>query len=367
MIPFCLRHLPSLLRYLAPYLAMAGVWLGLSGCYLTQQAYYQNNLINSRLPVSHVLADPATPEDLKDKLKLLEKVKAYAALQGLNSEGAYDSFVDNGQGAMSYLVFAAPIDELTSKTWWFPVVGSVPYLGFFQKADRDEEAAELERQGFDVYRAQSMAFSSLGYFEDPVYSSQFKYSDRMFSHTIFHELVHRTIWVPGSTSFNENLAEFVADQLNHQFIGANVASPSSGLLDKRVARKKTRIAFVDEAKDKLRGFYQGRGRKLLAESRSVFLQEREKILAATYKKYYNPSDSHHRRWNNASLLAASLYLPDYDIFAKAFACTGQQVPAFIAALKRATTELRGQSPTAILSSLCPANETVSDHPRRIAP
>lgn len=336
---------------------------GLPSCYLTRQAYYQNNLINSRQPVSHIIADPGADPATKDKLRLLQKVKAYAALHGLNSDGAYDSFVDNGSGAMSYLVFAAPIDKLKAKTWWFPIVGSVPYLGFFEQADRDAESADLKAAGLDVYDSESMAFSSLGYFEDPVYSSQFRYPDSSFSHTIFHELVHRTIWVPGSTRFNENLAEFVADQLNSQFRGDRRAETegnekSKGRLAERIARKKKLISFVEGAKADLETFYQGEGPKLLATSRNSFLAAREKILAAAYKKYYNPTATSSqqakvsKRWNNARLAAASLYLPDYEIFAKAYACTGSDVLAFIAALKQAVKAAKGQTPEIILASLC---------------
>lgn len=327
----------------------------LSGCYLTRQAYTQNNLVNSRLPVAHVLAHPATSEPVRDKLALLAEVKAYAALKGLASEGAYDAYVDNGDGAMSYLVFAAPIAELRAKTWWFPIVGTVPYLGFFEEADRDAEAAKLKDQGYDVYLGRSMAFSSLGYFEDPIYSSQVHFSDRLFSHTIFHELVHRTIWVPGSTQFNENLAEFVADQLNRSFRKER-ASAEDSLLNRRVAAKKTRIAFIEQAKATLGAFYKGRGQQLLGQSRARFLAEREKILAAVQKKYYKPSQTGAKRaWNNASLLAASLYLPDYAIFTKAYTCAGSTVPAFITALKKAVRGANGQSPETILSSLCSTN------------
>lgn len=353
---------------LAHAIGVALLVLTLPGCYLTHQAYYQNNLINSRRPVGHVEADPATPEPVRAKLELLARVKAYAALKGLNSGGAYEAYVDNGSGAMSYLVFAAPIDKLQAKTWWFPIVGSVPYLGFFERADREAEADRLTAEGLDVYRGRSMAFSSLGYFEDPIYSSQVGYSDRLFSHTIFHELVHRTIWVPGSTQFNENLAEFVADQLNRSFLGEDIPAGESAL-EQRSARKKARIAFIGEAKAALGAFYEGRGRALLAKSRQLFLAEREKILAAVAKKYYKPSQTGASRvWNNASLLAASLYLPDYAIFAKAYACTGSTVPAFIAALKKATQNADGRPPETILATLCPTPATSAQYqPRRKLP
>lgn len=354
-----MRHLKTLCSNLL-LLAMLG---SVQGCYLTQQAYYQNNLLNSRLPVAFVERDPNLSGEDRRKLELLGRVKAYAAQHGLNSEGAYESYVDNGKGAMSYLVFAAPIDELKAKTWWFPIVGSVPYLGYFQKQDREDKAADLADEGLDIYKSQSMAFSSLGYFDDPVYSSQFQYSDRSFSHTIFHELVHRTVWVPGSTRFNENLAEFVADKLSSSFYG-KLLPKEEGLLERRVARKRQFIAFVDEAKERLTAYYQSPASSKprdSAEERQRFLDRRQKILAEVSKKYYNPSGSRYeqamagRTWNNASLLAASLYLPDYDIFAKAYACSGSEVPKFIAALKKAVTTASSSSPSPedILATLCP--------------
>lgn len=352
----------SHLNTLSSNLLLLMVFSSMQGCYLTQQAYYQNNLLNSRQPVAFVERDPDLSSADRRKLQLLGKVKAYAALHGLSSEGAYDSYVDNGKGAMSYLVFAAPIDQLQAKTWWFPIVGSVPYLGYFRKQDREDKAADLADEGLDIYKSRSMAFSSLGYFDDPVYSSQFQYTDRSFSHTIFHELVHRTVWVPGSTRFNENLAEFIADKLTSRFYGQHIPKVE-GLLTKRVQRKRQFIAFVDEAKERLGDYYQDPSRpkpRQSAAERQRFLDERKKILAEVVKKYYNPSGSGYqqamasRSWNNASLLAASLYLPDYEIFAKAYACTGSEVPKFVTALKTAvaTAPASGQPPEDILATLC---------------
>jgi len=102
---------------------------------------------------------------------------------------------------------------LESITWWFPIVGRVPYLGYFSKADRDSKASELRTEGYDVYETGVGAYSSLGWFDDPIYSPMLRRSEADFAHLIFHELTHRTLWIRGSVEFNENLAEYAADFL----------------------------------------------------------------------------------------------------------------------------------------------------------
>ena len=174
----------------------------LSGCYVTGQAWHQNNLLNSRRPI----------------LLLLQEILAFAGQAGLNVRGAYRYYIELPQPVVSYLVYGAKADRLEAVTWWFPIVGRVPYLGFFDKGDRDDKAGELEAQGYDVYRGAAAAFSSLGWFEDPVFSSMLRRRSSALAHLFFHELTHRTYWAAGSAEFNENLAEFVAHRLTREFL-----------------------------------------------------------------------------------------------------------------------------------------------------
>src|SRR5690606_18969091 len=109
-------------------------------------------------------------------------------------------------------------DRLEFVTWWFPVVGSVPYIGYFDKADRDAKATELKQQGYDVSVGGAGAFSSLGWFEDPIFSSMLDRGPADTAHLFIHELTHRTLWIPGSTEFNENLAEYVSYRLTPQYL-----------------------------------------------------------------------------------------------------------------------------------------------------
>src|SRR5690606_17982044 len=129
-----------------------------------------NNLYNSRRHTDDLLRDPTTPAPVRTKLLRLKELRAYAHSQGLAAGEAYRYYIHLPEPSVSYVVQAAYPDRLQSLTWWFPIVGTVPYLGFFDRQARDEKAAELSRQGYDVETAGVSAFSSLGWFEDPIYS-----------------------------------------------------------------------------------------------------------------------------------------------------------------------------------------------------
>src|SRR5207248_1330211 len=145
-----------------------------------------------------VLADPATKPQVKAKLELVGRVLAYAANEGLETEGAYHYVIQTQLPVVSYIVEAAEPDRLEFVTTWFPVIGAVPYLGYFREEERDAKAAEYAAKGLDVYKSAAGAFSSLGWFDDPIFSAMLSHGDADTAHLFFHELTHRTLWVPGS-------------------------------------------------------------------------------------------------------------------------------------------------------------------------
>ena len=189
----------------------------LSSCYLTKQGYRQLGLLTSREPIDDVIKGDKVSAGQKQKLEFTRQTMAYAQSEGLKTEAAYKDYVHLSGDAVSYTVQAAKPTEIRLKTWWFPVVGSVPYLGFFDKSDRDAEAEGLARDGYEIHKGGVAAYSSLGWFADPVYSSMLRRSDVELAHLFFHELTHRTIWLNDGVEFNENLAEYVADVLTDKY------------------------------------------------------------------------------------------------------------------------------------------------------
>jgi predicted aminopeptidase len=303
-----------------------------SSCYVTRQAYFQNNLINGRRPVDEVMRDSAIDADTKTKLAEVKAILAYAREKGLRVEGAYRYFVPMDRNVVSYLVFASAAEKLELKTWWFPIVGRVPYLGYFAKAERDKVAESLRSEGLDVYESGSGAFSSLGWFEDPIYSSMLTKERADLAHLFFHELTHRTYWSPGSVEFNENLAEYVGELLTESYLRAK-ASPAdvSKYLEQRTDRTKFRVwlqglkAAVSQALEK-------GGAEVLAAKAAVY----ELFTKGERREQFSSFDFIGTKpWNNARLMANTLYAPDLERFRRAHACVGSvEASDLLNALKR---------------------------------
>jgi predicted aminopeptidase len=329
------------------------VTLGLTstGCYVTSQAWHQNNLFNSRRPVSEVLADPKTDAKARKALEQTREILAFAQTEGLRAEGAYAYYIETDRPAVSYLVQAARADKLEAVTWWFPVIGRVPYMGFFDERERDEKAAELRADGYDVYVSGVGAFSSLGWFEDPLFTSMLRRGEADLAHLLFHELTHRTLWVSGSTEFNENLAEYVAAIVTRDYLTAKHMTAALRVYDDKRADRRRFKAWLQGLRAELEALYDkppASRQALLAAKAAVFARRTAQPQKPVFKAadyVGDPAD-----WNNAAVLGATLYSPDVTRFAAAAKCVGGGVSAFLAALDAAADEL--DDGFAALDSLC---------------
>ena len=271
------------------------------------------------------MSSEKTSEAERLKLSFAKEVLSFAKAQGLNVGDSYQKYIKVAGDAVSYTAQAARPTELKLKTWWFPVVGSVPYLGFFDKKDRDEFAKSLESEGFEVHRGGVTAFSSLGWFADPVYSSMLRRGDVELANLYFHELTHRTLWLKDGVEFNENLAEFMADRLTTIFFKNR--QRESELVKFNLVRRDYELfrrwlvklrADVQKNLDDSRDF---------AEEIRVSRKNKVVSLAISDKPTFTEVDFvGSGPWNNARIMAAGLYSPDTSKFeeaAKCFAGAGQ--------------------------------------------
>lgn len=185
----------------------------LSGCYILTQAQGQLRILLNSRAIDSLLADPAVPVETKLKLRLVREIKTFGEFElGLRRSRNYESFYDTKGQPITHIVSASRKERFEPYTWWFPIVGDVPYKGFFHKEDAEEEAHELEVQGYDVALGVAAAYSTLGYFPDPVLSTMLDYPEEQLAALLLHELTHGTIYLPGGTEFNEGLASFVGWQ-----------------------------------------------------------------------------------------------------------------------------------------------------------
>lgn len=201
---------------LTQWLALvAGTALAL-GCetagYYTQAATGQWRILAAREPIDTVVAAPETEAQLQQQLRLVQSVRAYASGELRLPVGkAYGAYVDLDDDYPIWNVLAAPEFSLKAKRWCYPIAGCASYRGYFRKADALKKAQQLAGHGYDVYLGPVPAYSTLGWFDDPVLSSFIKWPPDRLAGLLFHELAHRRVYISGDTRFNESFATAVSD------------------------------------------------------------------------------------------------------------------------------------------------------------
>lgn len=199
------------------YIACMLIVLVLGGCetmqYYGQAIYGQCSILLKRRPISEIMADPATPEFLRERLAFILAVRQFAANElRLPVKDNYLTYVELGRPYVVWNVFAAPEFSLKPKTWCYPVVGCVSYRGYFSEHDANHYAAGLQDKDYDVYVAGVTAYSTLGWFDDPVLSTFIQYSKAQSAGLIFHELAHQVLYAKDDTVFNESFATAVEQE-----------------------------------------------------------------------------------------------------------------------------------------------------------
>jgi predicted aminopeptidase len=194
-------------------LGLIGLSLTCSPGYLVRAGWEEAKILSRRRPIPDVIEDPATRASIRRKLQLVQQARTYAASHlDLAVGDSYTTYSWVDSDTLLMVLSAAHPDRFAAYTWWFPVVGRVPYKGFFDFDEAWEEAAALEARGFDTHVRPSGAFSTLGWFNDPLLNTVLRYSDVGIGNTVIHELLHNSIYLPGQAGFNESFANFVGDR-----------------------------------------------------------------------------------------------------------------------------------------------------------
>src|SRR5688572_12421398 len=195
--------------------------------YGLQQGYGQFNIIWNAKPVEHYLTDPTFPDSLKSRLELIKEIRKYAIDSlGLKDTENYKTLYDQKGEEVMWVVMASEPFALKAKEWKFPVIGSVPYKGFFKKERAEKLRKELETEGWDVMVRNPGGWSTLGWFTDPILSKMLMRSEGDLANLIIHEMSHATIFVKDSVEFNENLATFIGDRGAELFLIAKYGKSS---------------------------------------------------------------------------------------------------------------------------------------------
>jgi predicted aminopeptidase len=173
--------------------------------------------MRARQPIEALLADPATPADLRQRLALVQEARAFARSLGLEVAGQYTSYVEwPGDRVVTTVVVTRP-GEVTPAGWYFPILGRVPYKGFFEREKAKAEAARQRAKGLDVCEVAVSAYSTLGWLDDPVTGPMIRAEEGPTVETILHELVHATVYLRGQADFNEGVASFIGEEGSVRF------------------------------------------------------------------------------------------------------------------------------------------------------
>lgn len=191
---------------------IAGTAMFCSPGYVLRAGYEEAGILLRREPIPEVIASPETDDATRAKLELVTNVRTYAKEElGLNVGDSYTTFSRVKSDTLLLVVTAAEKTAFVPYTWWFPIVGRVPYKGFFDHEAAREQARELAREGYDTHVRPSGAFSTLGWFNDPLLSTLLRRNDVSLASTVIHESTHATLFIPDQVAFNESLATFVGD------------------------------------------------------------------------------------------------------------------------------------------------------------
>lgn len=184
-----------------------------TGRYIARAAWEEARILARRQPIAKLVADSSVPAATRAKLALVLDARAFAAESlGLPAKDAFTAFTQLDSDTLVLVLSGTRKDALVAATWWFPVVGRVPYKGFFDvEAARRAERALADR-GFDTYLRPAPAFSTLGWFNDPLLSTTLSADSVSIVQTVIHELVHNRLYLKGEAVFNESLAEFVGNR-----------------------------------------------------------------------------------------------------------------------------------------------------------
>ncbi len=189
-----------------------------TGRYLARAGWAEARILRRRHSIAALVADPATDAATRAKLGLVLAARGFAADSlHLDARESFTTYSALDHDTLVLVVSAAYRDTLAFHTWWFPIVGSVPYKGYFRAADALAEAASLDREGYDTIVRPASAFSTLGWFNDPLLSTTLAEDSTSLANTVIHELLHNTFYAPGSSAFNESFANFVGSRGAERF------------------------------------------------------------------------------------------------------------------------------------------------------
>jgi predicted aminopeptidase len=292
------------------------------GRYLARAGWEEARILARRRPITKIIADLTVDSLTRRKLQLVLDARRYAQDSlGLDVEESFTTFSQLERDTLVLVLSAAYRDRLQHHRWWFPVVGRVPYKGFFDYDMARAEEQDFQRRGFDTYLRPAAAFSTLGWFNDPLMSTTLRADTLSLANTVIHELVHNTFYASGEAEFNESFANFAGARGSAEFFRSRgheraVAEAEARWSDEKLLARfwKTLHHDIDSVFTAHPGTANVRLRLALRDS--IFRMARIQLVhrLGPQLRTVAPRFLERVRLDNAALMARRIYLTDLDLF-----------------------------------------------------
>lgn len=318
--------------------AVLGAILLFTGCragYVMHAAVGEARLLSNAMPVQEALGNGTLNPHQREKLLLVSEIKDFGEKElGLKKTSSYETVYIGSDRPPIYTVAAAPKDTLTLKTWWFPIVGRMPYLGFFDLEAARAEKAKLLQDGLDVVIGRAEAYSTLGWFNDPLTLNLLGGSEADLAEIILHEMTHTSLYVKGQGEFNEGLAQIVGKWGAFLFLEKFRGPAHPHTLEAMAAIEDERLfsSYLNSVLEDLQRLYDS---PLPLEEK---LQRREDVFARCRENFESMKSRFKTQrfiffgqapLNNAYLMALSLYHRNFPVFEAVLEQNGNSLRAML--------------------------------------
>jgi predicted aminopeptidase len=311
-----------------------------SSCYLLKQGGYIVKYDRDAVNIDKILDDPSLPSEEREFLLLVKEIKLYASERiGLRQDENYTRYVDMPRDYLADVVSACKRDAFQPYMWRYPVFGSFPYKGFFEREDALAEARKLKEMGYDVLVRKVDAFSTLGFFNDPVYSFMTDYSIFNIASLIIHEQTHTTFYIKDQIQFDEEMATFVGNEGALNFIRHKYGEASNVYRDTMAVLEdfKTFKEVILEIYDQLRIIYEsGRSREEKLRAKEEIFDRSQRRFDEQYQQRFKTEKFltfRDAKLNNAYIMLYVLYTQDLQIFYDLYEHFGYDLKKTVTALK----------------------------------
>jgi len=315
--------------------------------YLTRAGIEQTLILEKRRPLAKLVADSTLTAETRAYLSLVLAVREHAVQLGLEAGDTYTTYSDVGRDTLLLVLSASPKDCICPHLWKYPIVGKIPYKGFFDVKMAQREADKMAARGYDISLRPAAAYSTLGWFEDPLLSTALVHDSVELASLVFHEIAHNTLYVKSATPFNESFAQLVGYRSAEEFFRGR---GDSVLADRARDRWFDEIVlgeFYDGLLNRLDAFYatKPKGDSLEAGRVAIARWSREQLEGplGSRLRTIRVGRLAERPINNATLVGVRIYRTHLDWFDRWYLRNGRSVKRSVSELRQVMQGVAGDS------------------------